>query len=323
MKGIFFSLILVLLLFTLIAIVLMQKSLVTHYSSQVAIETRASAMEGFYNDLIEDSKRAMEIISKRAIASAISYIVSNGTALSAANETITELILNGTIDGNEQPLMNESTIIDWKNKIEYIGLMEGFETSISIENITVLPFDSYDLKISYSILAKLYDKNFNMNLTRSENLAVVVDIIGFEDPLYPLYTYGRVVNTFVKSPHWLNYSGEDLTNLQDDLNNSYYHPSKDGASFLDRLEGKCIVQEKYKLDSTIGLESFVNKDSLAGLDIPVYTERSSIDYIYFCGLDVQAYQINGMPSSFRLDNQTTVLDKTHLEIYNVSERVIS
>jgi len=30
-----------------------------------------------------------------------------------------------------------------------------------------------------------------------------------------------------------------------------------------------------------------------------------------------------MPSSFRLDNQTTVLDKTHLEIYNVSERVIS
>lgn len=307
----------------IIAIVLVQRSLIVHYSSQTAVEARVNAINGFYDDLVEDAGRAMYIVSKRAAASAISYVVSKGVGLSAANETMVELILNGTINGTEQPLMNASTIVDWEKSMESIGLLEGFQTDITVGNITVLPFDSYDLKVSFLLSANLSDKNFNINLTRSRIVAITVEIFQLEDPLYALYTYGRAVNFFVKTPHWLNYSSEDLTNLQDDLNNSYYHPSKDGASFLDRLEGKCTVQDKYRVNATIGLESFVDKDKLAGSDAPFYPERSSIDYIYFCGIGVPAYQIDGMPTSFRMDNQTTVLGKTHLEIYNVSERVVS
>ena len=324
MKGVFFSLILVFLLFTLIAIVFMQRSLVTYYYSQTGIETRANAMNGFYNDLVEDSKKAIGIVGKRAIASAISYVVSKGVALSQANKTLVELITNGTIEGEEQPLMNQSTIVDWEKKMEDVGSLEGFDTELEVNNVVVQPFDSFDLKISYSLEVNLSDKNFKMNLSRIKTLDVIVDINGFEDPLYPLYTYGRAVNLFIKTPHWMNYSSEDLTNLQDDLNNSYYHPSKDGGSFLDRLEGKCVVQDKYKITNTeIGLESFVNKDDLESLGLPVDEDRSNIDYIYFCELNVQAYQINGMPSNFRLDNQTTVLGMTHLQIYNVTERVIT
>jgi len=99
MKGIFFSLILVFLLFTLIAIVFMQISLVSSYSAKVSIESRAEAMINFYNSLVQDVKRAMNIVGRRAISSAVSYVVSNGTGLPQANETIAELIANGTING--------------------------------------------------------------------------------------------------------------------------------------------------------------------------------------------------------------------------------
>jgi len=322
MKGIFFSLILVFLLFTLIALVFMQISLVSSYSAKVSIESRAEAMINFYNSLVQDAKRAMNIVGRRAISSAVSYVVSNGTGLPRANETIAELIVNGTINGELQPLMIYSTITDWENSLENLSKLENFDTKISINNITVSSFDPFNIKVDFDFSVNLTDKNFDINLTKKERISTLVDITNFEDPLYPLYTYGRAVNTITFSPHWLNYSSTDLTNLLDDLNNSYYHPSKYGASFLDRLEGKCLVQDKYRIDKDIGLESFVDKDKILTLGIPVYWNRSSIDYIYFCNIPAVAYQINGMPSSFRLDNETSVLNWGHLQIYNVSERVV-
>jgi len=310
------------LLFTLIAIVSMQMSLVAHYSAKTSVESRVEAMINFYNSLAQDVKRAMNIVSRRAVSSAVSYVVSKGTGLPQANYTIAELIINGTIDGEMQPLMNYSTIIDWKNGLEGLSRLENLDTKISIGNVTITPFDPFNIQVNFDFYVSISDKNLDINLTRRERMSTIVDITNFEDPLYPLYTYGRSVNTIIPSPHWRNYSSTDLTNLIDDLNNSYYHPSRHGASFLDRLEGKCLVQEKYKIDKDIGLESFVDKDKILTLGIPVYLNRSSVDYIYFCNIPAVAYQINGMPASFRLDNETSVLNWGHLQIYNVSERVV-
>jgi hypothetical protein len=106
--------------------------------------------------------------------------------------------------------------------------------------------------------------------------------------------------------------------LKDDLNNSYYHPSLYGASFLDRLEGKFFVQEKYFKSKPIGLESFVNKDKILSAGLFVNTSLTNMDYLYFSGSNVPSYSISGMPTNFRLDNETTIEGKTHLQIYNVT-----
>ena len=318
MRGLFFSMILIFTVFTMITVIFIQRSLVAKHSSALTVEFRAEAMANYYKSLSEDAKRAMNIVSRRALSSAISYVISKGSGLSEANYTLVELITNGTINGEPQPLMENSTIIDWKNSLERLSTLENLDANINISNITIKPFDPFDLVIEFDLYASLSDKNFKINFTRKERMETIVEIKGFEDPLYPLYTYGRVVNVFIYSPHWGNYSSEDLTNLLDDVDNSYYHPSKYGASFLDRLEGKCLVQDKYRSDKDIGLESFVKKEKILMSGIPVYWDRSNIDYIYFCNSSVTAYQIAGAPSSFRLDNESSVYYKTHLQIYNVS-----
>jgi hypothetical protein len=296
-----------------------QKSLISFYSSQIAVENRIEAMLSFYNSIVRDSRKSMEIMAGRALCSAIDYVVTSGNPLQSSNDTLAELILNGTISGAPQALMEGSMAKDWEDSIEYLGSLQAFETSVEIKDLLIEPEDSFHISISYSLSVKLYDNRMiETNLSRTTREKVIVSIENFEDPLYPLNTYGRVVNIIKLSPHWLNYSSEDLTNLKDDLNNSYYHPSLYGASFLDRLEGKFFVQEKYFKSKPIGLESFVNKDKILSAGLFVNTSLTNMDYLYFSGSNVPSYSISGMPTNFRLDNETTIEGKTHLQIYNVT-----
>jgi len=318
MKGIFFSMILVFIIIFLIMFVLIQQSLIFSYSVQKSVENRINAMLGFYDSIIFDSKKSLEIVSKRAIPSATSYVVTSGIPLSSANESIAILMTNGTINGTFQDLMTGSTTVDWQNSIKYIGNLQGFQTNVVVKYILIQPADSFHISVTYTIYVNISDVISNTNFTKISQENLILSVENFEDPLYPLNTYGRTVNVLKQSPHWNNYSSSDLTNLKDDLNNSYYHPSLNGASFLDRLEGKYFIQSKYQKPYTIGLESFVNKDEIALSGLPVNSGASNIDYFYFSSSSVPAYVISGMPSNFRLDNETTIGGKTHLQIYNAS-----
>ncbi|MEM5878885.1 MAG: hypothetical protein QXU74_00100 [Candidatus Aenigmatarchaeota archaeon] len=318
MRGIFFSLMIIFLMACLLMFLSVQRSMLSFYSSQRAIENRIESMLNFYESVIYDSRKSMEIMAQRAACSAINYVVTTGSPLHSSNESIAELILEGTINSEIQGLMEGSTTKDWEESIEYLGSLQGFGAEVNIKDLLIELEDSYHLSISYTILLDLYDDNVKTNLTKSSREKIIVSIENMEDPLYPLNTLGRIVNVIRPSPHWLNYSSEDTTNLKDDLDNSYYHPSLYGASFLDRLEGKFFVQEKYSKPNPIGLESFVNKDKILSAGLPIDTYATNIDYLYFSKSGVVAYSIFNMPSNFRLDNETSLEGKTHLQIYNVT-----
>jgi hypothetical protein len=313
MKGILFTFIILTIVLALVSFIAIQRTLITYYTSRITIENRVNAMKSLYDSIVSDATKALEIISRRAISAAVSWVITNGVGLVEANETIAELIINGSINGTLQPLMEAATLIDWKNKLEELGYLEGFETKINFTNLEVKPLDSWNLLVEIRINVSLADLKGIANLTRSEKLKTPVSILGFEDPLYPLNTLGRGVNVIVKSPHFGNHTIENLT---EDLNNSYYHPSLEGASFLDRLEGKFKVQQKYNLTKNIvGLESFVDKEDLLTLGLPVYVERSNVDYIYFSGEPILACRVQGMPESFRIDIP-------HAVVYGVNESLI-
>ena len=318
MKGILFSLIIFFITVFLAIFLLTQRSSVSFYSTQKALENRIESMLSLVKNTFDDSERAIEIIGRRACVAAINYVVTNGTPLFSANETIVELMVNGTLNSTPQPLMEYATIKDWSDTLEYLIEAQGFDAEIEISNLTVSPFDSFNLQIDYSIKVKISDLRTRTNITKLEKKSVILNIEYLEDPLYPLNTYGRVVNTIVKSTHWLNYSSGNTTNLQDDLKNSYYHPSLYGASFLDRLEGKYFVQEKYRRENPIGLESFVNKDKILTSGLPISYNQTNVDYLYFSNANVAVYKVAGMPDSFRLDNETSINGLGHLQIYNVT-----
>ncbi|MGC9059190.1 MAG: hypothetical protein ACP5H3_02175 [Candidatus Aenigmatarchaeota archaeon] len=318
MKGILFSLILFFVTIFLALFLITQKSFVSFYSSQKAIENRIESMIILSKNVFEDSERALAIIGKRACVSAINFIITNGMPLNSSNETLVELIINGTINSNPQPLMEGATVNDWIDTLENLIDLQGFQAKIEIQKLIIQPYDSFNLEIDYRMKVEISDLRTKTNLTKVQDRKVLLNIEKLEDPLYPLNTYGRIVNTIVKSPHWLNYSSKDTSNLLDDLNNSYYHPSLYGASFLDRLEGKYFVQQKYWKKNPIGLESFVNKDKILSVGLPIIVNLTNIDYLYFSNSNVTSYRIANMPDNFRLDNETTIENKTHLQIYNVS-----
>jgi len=319
MKGLFFSLIILILTMIFISFILLQKSLVSSYSKQIFVEARVDGMLNFYNSILKDCEKAFKIIGRRALNAAINKVITTGIPLDCSNCTVYELIFNGTINGESQPLLQGLTLEDWKNKLKIIAAEQAFELNISFNKILIYPYDSFNIKIEYEINVYLHDLKINASLNKSKQKEVLIKIENLEDPIYPLKTYGRVVNVFRLSPHWLNYSANDTNNLLDDLQNSYYHPSLKGGSIFDRLEGKCEVQEKYKIsENYIGLESFVNKDKILSSGLDVNVEASNIDYIYFCNPGIKAFQVQGMPANFRLDNETTVYELTHLQIYNVS-----
>jgi len=310
--------ILVFVLIFLLMVISIQQSMITSYSSQKVIENRVTSMLEFHNSIVLDSQKSVSIIGKRAISAATNYIVASGKPLSAANVTIVELISSGTINGVSQALMNGSTINDWQNSVTGVGAVEGFDVKVNVSNITVQPEDSFDLLVTFTITDNISDSISQANLSKSSLEYSIVNIVNSEDPLYPLNTYGRIVSIIQTSPHWMNYSNTDPTNLLDDYTNSYYHPSLYGASFLDRLEGQYTVQSKYAKNVPIGLERFVNKDTINSVGLSTSTSLTNIDYLYFAGSSVAAYNVTGMPSNFRIDNQTTINSYTHLQIYNVT-----
>jgi len=113
-----------------------------------------------------------------------------------------------------------------------------------------------------------------------------------------------------------------IENLIDDVKNSYYHSSEKGASFLDRLEGKLEVQEKYKsqTNTTIGLEFFVNKDYILSLGLPVDLEKTNVDHLYFSEASHPGKRVKGLENTkFRIDEEICTDEKTHAEMYQVDE----
>ncbi|MBI5133615.1 MAG: hypothetical protein HZA83_02780 [Thaumarchaeota archaeon] len=116
-----------------------------------------------------------------------------------------------------------------------------------------------------------------------------------------------------------------IENLKRDIENSYYHTSLKGASFLDRLEGKLEVQGKYSSQTnlTIGLETFVNKVYLLSLDIPVDMNKVSVDHLYFSAGYYPGSRVKGLDEKFRIDQQLCTGNMPHSSIYGVSETLIS
>jgi len=317
MKGVFLSIALIFVTFLMLSLILLRQFSLLQFSTLSGLEIRANSMTILTESILKDSEKAVKIISKRAANAAINYVILNGMGLNNSNETILELMVNGTINNVSQPLMENSTLKNWKAKMIEIAKDRGFNLNLDFIEIFIFQEDSFNFGIKYKLLIDMKDTKANISFKKVFERTVFQNIENLEDPLYPLNTFGRVTNYFRLSPHWMNYT--EISKLQDDHNNSYYHPSLNGASFLDRLEGKLFVQDKYRINQNyIGLESFINKNKLLSAGLSININKTNIDYLYFSNYNVTSYKILGMPEDFRLDNETTVFNLTHLEVYNAT-----
>ena len=416
MKGIMFSLVTMVLAGTILSVIIFYSISISRHREIIGTEVRVREMYSLYKSILRDWDKEVKMIAfPRAISSAISYVITNGIGLDEADKRLEELVINGSLFGKKEVLLEGTTIPEWIEKIKLLSMERGFIVEISLLSYGVKPFDSWNLLFEANLSINITEKDGIASLNKIVEKSNLISIIGFEDPIYPLNTLGRATNIITKSPYSANFTSllasgahgnysfygptlitsrdyvgsinenksiilviDDVSgvkslieqkfggviceceenfsipfvsgvnnatkilpnntkllinerkvwyieNLKDHLRNSFYITSNKGGSFLDRLEGKLEVQEKYrsKSENVIGLESLVNKVYLKSLDLPISGEKSNVDHLYFSEVShtakpVKGFYLEGFGYELRMDSELCG-DLSHAEIYQVNE----
>ncbi len=215
-KGIFFTLITILLIIPLIYFITFHISYSKERVNDVLGRTRCERLYYFVEDVRKDMMRAMVIFGRRAAIYAISDVVTSGEGLegyefncsvnceydgcgsiefreTGAEAALAELMVCGTLHGEIVPYMQNHTFPLWMDKMENAGEDTHFTMNLSLREIRVLPRDAWSFATISSLRMQIWDEG---ELCFYEDSSEVIQsnssIIGLEDPLYPLNTEGRV-----------------------------------------------------------------------------------------------------------------------------------
>lgn len=297
--------------FTILAIVMLSLFLLTYsfskgmQNSRSSLDKRIKTMDNFVFSLEKDISRQMYISGFRAMLSVNNVITSNGTFVASAEDSLEEALANGTVNGISQPLMVGYKLQDWDSRNKALGSMLNLNINYTVAGVRVSQDDSWNVKINASVHLVVIDKGGLASWDKQEGITTKIPIVGFEDPFYILNTNGLVANKIVVSPYQTFVIGNDVSNLLDHAQSSYYIASSTAPSFLDRLEGKNSANVN-------GIESLVNLEKLSSQGL-IPLNKTAVDYIYFSDANPSSCNVipAGMPSWFKLDYE-------HLATYQVN-----
>jgi hypothetical protein len=263
-------------------------------------------MNNFVYSIEQDLPRKLFISGFRIIFLFEKKITESGDYITNLNSTFEELFYNGTIYQEHQELMEGTTFSGIISSINEKAREINVNVNLLNPNVTITQEDPWNVKITLEVNLFIKDDNDLASWNRSIKLVSYVPITSFEDPLYLVSTNGLVINKIHKTIYERFVQGADVSNLLKHVENSYYINSTLSPSFLDRLEGKTSFNIN-------GIESLVYQPKLSTQGVPIKT-KTVVDSIYFSDNNPTSYQIQGMPSWFRIDD-------AHSDIYGVSELI--
>lgn len=302
-KGLFFTVTAVVLLLALSVMIYFQTRYVS--SDDTVTDARISSMNDFAENIEDDLQRGLYISSFRAVLSMESYVSEGGVFLNSSSSAFDEAFLNGTINSEQMPLMQDSTLNDWSSRIKSQALQLGIIANISVDGVGIVQYDSWTLLVTSNITINITDTLYTASWILNESPSSFISVVGFEDPVFSVNTQNKVVRVINSTQFEGIYtSGNDTANLVKHID-AHYYTNSTGPSFLMRLEGNLS-------NSSFGIESFVNVPELQINGVPQY-QRSMVDYVYFGNLSTDGlYSVNGTYESW------FILDKSHLAKYQVT-----
>jgi len=298
MRGFLYSVILLLLTVPVVFFAANYFAVASSMDAETAIGLRGNEFASFVNSVSSDLPRALTISGSNALAATVSRVTANGSPLDDAKARLEELALNGTLYG--APLLLNSSLSHWAQRVQQIGYSRGFETLVTIESIDARPLDSFHLAFSVNASVNATDRVAQMTVHRRHSPTILVSIQGFEDPLYLMKTNGIVHRTVVEA----NRTVSGVSGIDWAVANKVYMGASDGASFLDRLENSTQASQKYRALSSqdIGLETFVNVQELLDNGLEIKQNKTDVDHLYFNETTPAGYALNGSQYPlFRID----------------------
>ncbi|PLW80782.1 hypothetical protein C0585_00760 [Candidatus Woesearchaeota archaeon] len=273
------------------------------------LSNRASAMDDFLGDIEKDMERMIKISSYRTLLSLEKYISDNQGFLNDFDDDFFNMFVDGNFNGTNYDLMEDASIIDWKDRVNEEANLLNLEFDTVPVDIEIVHLSPWDIKITLTATLLLEDFNSDISWNYTKNISNTMSIIDFEDPLYKVYSFDKVINLVVRASYldFINDSNNNNSDvLQTHINNSYYIESPTGPSFLMRFEGNLS-------NSSYGIESFVNLEDFQRQNLEVYN-RSLIDYIYFD-------PSSGDPDYCDFDDlqEWVAIDASHLNDYEMNK----
>jgi len=314
MSGIFFSGATVIIVALIALHIVSYMEAVRSQGEQVTVRIRANEMGNFIDSISLDMPRAVDIATKRALVAAINEVDLRGAGLDDAQLRLRELVMNGTIYGQDSYWLNASTVPEWADRVGMIGANKGFTVNFTFGSFDVVPEDSFTLRANLAWEVNVTDDIVQMGVRRAYNTSMLIPITNLDDPLYPIHTRGLANRKIVAA----NFSVHNATTLDALVAGSLYLNNSDAPSFLDRLEDNLIVPSKYNLmtENQIGIESIVNVQDLINYGLEVDQNKTAVDHVYFSTIFMQGYRINGSTYEWlRIDGE-------HADMYGIGDLLL-
>jgi len=276
------------------------------------IQARVYSMDDFLDDIEDDIQRELYITGYRSVSSLVDYIINYGEFIDDVDLRFEEAFMNGTVKNQTIVLMVNNTFPDWLERVADQGEKMGVLLNMSISNIQLYHVSPWSVNISADFVVNITDMSNTAKWNRTAYVVSTIDIYGFEDPLYIINSLGRVtnfINNTVFEGNYTSGSGAsfDPSNLLNHTLEGYYATHTDAPSFLMRFENNLNA-------SVYGIESMVDLPELQGQGLDTY-DKCVLDYIYWSSSSPTSYQVNNMPSWFRIDAGHTTKYQVDGETY--------
>ncbi len=296
-KGYFFSLTVILLLLLVSAYFSSMSSPGNSERTLVASQ-RINEVNQFLSSVKRDAQTALSVASYRAFLSVDRDILRvDGYVHDDFDDIFEELVINGTLHGNNVSLMNYSSINEWVRKMTSVA--DQLIIRINFSDLEVVAFQESPWYVSVSLFGTVNVSDDFTDSSWSEPLLIVTafPINDFFDPVYSVGSDQRYFQRFKRS----NYTFSDELMLH--IFNHTYIASNFSPGFLQRIQGNFSGPNLY------GVESLVDVPALDA--VGVVFNASIIDWQYFEKDNDSLCHAEGFPF-------WVVVDESQNSTYNVS-----
>ncbi len=308
-KGIFFTLIGILLSALVLLTISYEYSYQNFYKEE-AVTYRINSINNDMKSITNDLSREIYIGGFRTLLGMQDYIDENGEFFNNSREAFKEILITGKYQNKSISIMKNSSLNDWMNRIINEMKIGGIKTQINISKVNVYQNSPWSVAVNITAFISLNDNELSATLNKTVESSNSISIMGLEDPIFTIYSYGRI-NREIQRSNITNFvQNGNTTGLLTELNDRLYLSSQTAPDYLMRLEGNLS-------NSTYGIESLVNITELTNVGLST-KDKSIVDYIYFSNRTTQDLCINNskadpdLPNWFKLDK-----NDNHVEVYQI------
>jgi len=204
-KSFMYSVISLVIVFLVVNLILIKSDFSENFFEPRKTKLLGDQIHRFEINVEKDLEKSVDVVARRAIVSAIDYAINGENSVNNATLALEELMMNGTINGEPMFLLENNTLNGWAEKINALGKEIGFDSKLNYTSVNVKLVDSFNLAFIVNSTIKITDELTNSSQTKNVSTTVIIPLNGFEDPLYPMNSFGRLRKLIEPSPY-VNYT---------------------------------------------------------------------------------------------------------------------